>query len=136
MTSQNRGQTMRSPNHRCGCEFGDDCTKTTMCYVQNVEDELDDEIERLTAEGRVMREYIYSQGLSDADIKLWITAASDRQTPPKSPRPHKPTGAPPGQPDEWGDAPDNTELDCQCTAPNPFKCGTKESPCECICHGL
>jgi hypothetical protein len=24
-------------------------------------------------------------------------------TPPKSPRPHKPTGAPPGQPDEWGD---------------------------------
>jgi hypothetical protein len=87
-----------------------DRVKQAMCDGEHTDGDLEwavDEIERLTAEGRVMREYIYSQGLSDADIKLWITAASDRHTPPKTPRPHKPTGAPPGQPDEWG-------CDCEC----------------------
>ena len=34
---------MDSPNHACGCEVGIDCTKTTMCYVQTVEQDLKDE---------------------------------------------------------------------------------------------
>lgn len=33
--------------HLCGCEIGGDCTKTTMCYVQIVEQDLNDEIEIL-----------------------------------------------------------------------------------------
>jgi len=37
-----------SPNHYCGCERGDNCTKTTMCYVQNVEQDLRDELETLS----------------------------------------------------------------------------------------
>ena len=39
-----------SPNHFCGCERGDDCTRTSMCYVQHVEQDLNDVIETLTTE--------------------------------------------------------------------------------------
>ena len=38
---------MPSPNHDCRCYHGDPCTKTTMCYVQDVEKDLQDEIDTL-----------------------------------------------------------------------------------------
>ena len=39
-----------SDRHRCGCEeYGGDCTRTTMCHVQLVEEEYNAIIERLRA---------------------------------------------------------------------------------------
>ena len=33
--------------NRCGCEVGDDCTKTTMCHVQLALEDQAEEVERL-----------------------------------------------------------------------------------------
>ena len=51
-----------NPNHYCGCERGDDCTKTTMCYVQNVEQDLSDELETATTE---------NSELKRSGLKVW-----------------------------------------------------------------
>jgi hypothetical protein len=59
----NRGQTMSEL----------DRVKQAMCDGEHTDGDLEwavDEIERLTAEGRVMREYIYSQGLSDEGCQM------------------------------------------------------------------
>ena len=37
-------------NYKCGCERGDNCTKTTMCAIQLALEDQGEEIERLTAE--------------------------------------------------------------------------------------
>ena len=31
----------------CGCERGDDCTKTTMCHVQSVAEDRDELLDRI-----------------------------------------------------------------------------------------
>ena len=39
-----------SQSSRCGCEYGGPCTRTTVCSVTRVSDEMQEEIDRLTAE--------------------------------------------------------------------------------------
>ena len=52
-------------DHRCDCERGGNCTRTTMCHVQSVVDDLNGEheieIERLEADVRAMAEVVLDQ---------------------------------------------------------------------------
>ena len=37
-------------NEQCGCERGGDCTKTTVCAIASVTEDLDDQVEALQAD--------------------------------------------------------------------------------------
>ena len=41
---------MRDNRYECGCEFGCDCTKTTICAIQSAVEEKQEEIDALQEE--------------------------------------------------------------------------------------
>jgi hypothetical protein len=71
---------------QCGCELGDDCTKTTMCHVQTAIEDEQEEIERLTAEiGRARsalhesyRTFGYSHEQSALMVSQDLSAGEER----------------------------------------------------------
>ena len=87
-------------DHRCDCERGGNCTRTTMCHVQSVVDDLNGEheieIERLTAQAAIDEDFIehyqrqvksltaevsdlkFRIAISCAKLKKLITAQADR----------------------------------------------------------
>lgn len=63
-------------DHRCDCERGGNCTRTTMCHVQSVVDDLNGEheieIERLEADVRAMAEVVNAHGFKNAELKARV----------------------------------------------------------------
>jgi hypothetical protein len=52
----------------CACEHGGDCTRTTMCKLQSVSDDLENEVEALTEQLEQVSEYLIKHRRKEARL--------------------------------------------------------------------
>jgi predicted xylose isomerase-like sugar epimerase len=60
---------MNYPTLRCGCEYGENCDKVSLCALNNAVEEKDEEIEELNTKLKRLRAMLEKANYLSAEVK-------------------------------------------------------------------